>query len=66
MVKLETWRRRESSKVPLGAGVAAELTVCCTDMADEVFVGRGDGRISKGVKYPDLIFCHMYCHKYYS
>ena len=27
MVKLETWRRRESSKVPLGAGVAAEFTV---------------------------------------
>ena len=33
VVKLETRRRRESSKVPLGAGVAGEFTVCCTDKA---------------------------------
>ena len=33
VVKVEKWRRRESSKVPLGAGVAAEFTVCRTDMA---------------------------------
>ena len=33
VVKLETRRQRESSKVPLGASVAAEFTLCRTDIA---------------------------------
>ena len=54
MVKLETRRQRESSKVPLGASVAFGHFY---GGGSKRLVGSGDGRISHGIKNILTFYC---------